>query len=145
MTSEVRNQLELMPSPEGPHVEPVTPSLISQIMRRPTMRHAWNFGQDFSTLQDKQCYDPLGMDNSHWSKIRKGTASPPADERFTKYLDIVQNEFPLIWLCEARGYDFMTLRKHQTNTERENADLREENQFLRRAMALWADSQKAGK
>lgn len=144
MDSKVKQQLELLPEGEFPHVEPVTPELVRSIRRRPTLLAAWNFAQDFAGLEDKQCYGPLGIDASHWSKIRKGLASPPADKRFTDYLDVVRNEFPLIWLCESRGYDFLSMQQHQSDLERENAKLREENRALRQSMRHWAEAQRPG-
>jgi hypothetical protein len=138
MTSENRKQLDLLPSAE-PHVEPMTPELIRSIRKRSTFLGAWNFAVDFAALEDKQVYQPLGIDSAHWSRIRTGRASPPADERFARFLDIVQNEIPLVWLIESRGYDWMSLRKHRSDHERRIAELEDENRNLRRAFALYAD------
>ncbi len=117
MDSENRQQLELLDRSE-PHVEAVTPELIRSIRRRTTFLAAWNFSQDFAGLEDKQCYGPLKIDSSHWTKIRKGNASPPGDERFDRYLDLTRNEIPLIWWVERRGYDWLSLRKHQDDKDR---------------------------
>lgn len=146
MNSEDRHQLELgLPSdakPREPHVEAVTPELIGIIRRKPTLLASWNFAQDFAELEDKEVYEPLQVDSSHWTKIGKGTASPPADERFVRYFDIVKNEFPLIWLAEKRGYDWTTIRKHRSNDQKRIADLEQENRDLKRAMSLWAEAQR---
>lgn len=141
MDSKDRHQLELLPSAE-PHVEPVTPELINSIRRRSTFLAAWNFAQDFAGLEDKQCYQPLGIDSSHWTKIRRGLASPPADERFGRYMDVVHNEIPLIWLVESRGYDWRSLRKHRSDEQRRIAELESENRDLKRSMYLLADAMK---
>ena len=141
MDSESRHQLELLQSAD-PHTEPVTPELIASIRRRATFLRAWNFAQEHAGLEDKQCYTALQIDSSHWTKIRKGLASPPADERFTRYMDVVQNEIPLIWLAESRGYDWLTIRKHQSNEQRRIADLEQENRDLRRAIGLFAEAQR---
>lgn len=142
MDSKTRQQLELLPEGDPPHVEPVTPDLVRSVRRRSTLLSAWNFAQDFAGLEDKQCYGPLGIDASHWSKIRKGLASPPADNRFTDYLDVVRNEIPLIWLCESRGYDFLKMPKHRSDHERRIAELESENRDLKRSMCLLADAMK---
>lgn len=142
MDSEQRHQMELLPTKE-PHVEPVTPDLIRSIKRRTTFLAAWNFAQDFAALEDKQCYSPLGIDSSHWTKIRKGLASPPADARFVRYMDVVRNEIPLVWLVESRGYDWQSLRKHRSDHERRIVELESENRDLRRAMNLWADASRS--
>lgn len=141
MDSKVRQQLDLLPDEtiEEPHVELITPELIQSIRRRKTLLDAWNYAQTFACLEDKQVYGRLQMDASHWGKIRKGNASPPADDRFIRYFDVVKNEFPLVWLCEARGYDFMTLRKHRTSEQRRIAELETENADLRRIVRLQAE------
>lgn len=139
MTSENRKQLDLLLPGAEAHSEPVTPELIRSIRKRSTFLAAWNFAVDFSALEDKQVYQPLGIDSAHWSRIRTGRASPPADERFSRFLDIVQNEIPLVWLIESRGYDWMSLRKHRSDHERRISELEEENRNLRRAFALYAD------
>jgi hypothetical protein len=139
MTSKDRNQLELLPKLQEAHVEPITPELIQAIKRRSTFLSSWNFALDFSGLEDKQVYTQIDIDPSHWSKIRGGRASPPADERFDRYLDIVRNEIPLVWWAEKRGYDWTTIRKHRSAEQREIAELKDENRDLRRAIALFID------
>ena len=141
MTSEARKQLDLLPAAQA-HSEPITPELIRSIRKRPTFLAAWNFAADFSALEDKQIYQPLGIDSSHWSKIRAGRGYPPADERFGRFLDIVQNEIPLVWLVESRGYDWMSLRTHRSDSERRVAELEQEVRDLRRLFALQAEMQK---
>lgn len=117
MDSKDRKQLELLTGRDQPHVEEVTPQFVRLIRNKPTFLSAWNFAAQVSELEDKQIYGPLKLDASHWTKITKGTASPPADERFDRFLDIVQNEIPLIWWIERRGYDFMSLRRHRSELE----------------------------
>lgn len=135
MTSKARNQLELLPSQKA-HVEEVTPDLIARVKRRPTLLSAWNYAQEISCLEDKTVYEALDIDGSHWTKIKKGRASPPADERFVRFFDVIHNEVPLIWLTEACGYDFTTLRKHRSDLERENERLRQKIADQDRAIGL---------
>lgn len=136
MTSKDRKQLELLPSAVA-HTEPVTEELVSRVRRLPTFLHAWNYAQSLSMLEDKTVYTACQIDGSQWTKITKGRASPPGDERFTRFFDVVQNEIPLIWLAEARGYDFMTLRKHfEDDKDRKIAELEEENAAFRKIHGL---------
>ena len=136
MDSEGRHQLELLPARVTPYIEPVSPELIRSIRRRTTLLSAWNYAQDFACLEDKQCYGPLSIDGSHWSKIRKGLASPPAEERFSHYVDGCENEIVLIWLAESRCYDWTTIRKHQDDKDREIATLKQEKADLERSLQL---------
>lgn len=140
MTSKPRQQLELLPSQKA-HVEEVTPDLIARVKRRPTLRHAWNYAQEISCLEDKTVYEALEIDGSHWTKIKKGRASPPADESFVRFMDVVQNEIPLIWLAEKRGYDWSTIRPHRSDLERENERLRQELAERDRSITLFLELQ----
>jgi hypothetical protein len=135
MDSKDRQQLELLPPRAEPHVEPVTPELIQIIKRRRGFVSAWNFAQEFSGLEDKEVYVPLGIDASHWNKIGNGSASPPG-RVFNAYLDLVRNEIPLIWWAESRGWDWTTIRRHRSNEQRRIAELEAENQDLKRAFVL---------
>lgn len=135
MSSKVRTQLELLPS-ELAHIEEVTPELVARVRTKPTFLRAWNYAQDVSCLEDKTVYSALNIDASHWTKIKKGNGSPPADERFTRFFDVVKNDIPLIWLAEARGYDFLTMRRHRSSLERENEELKKEIADRDRALAL---------
>lgn len=44
------------------------------------------------------------------------------------------NDAPLLWMAHASGYDLHAMRRRETETERENRLLREENAALRRAL-----------
>lgn len=140
MDSKSRKQLELLTGRDQPHVEEVTPQLVRVIKNKPTLLSAWNFAAQFSELEDKQIYGPLGIDPSHWTKITKGTASPPADDRFLQFMDVVGNDFPLIWLAEARGWDWLTIRKHRSNLERENEALKEDLAAHKRTIQLLVEA-----
>jgi hypothetical protein len=135
MDSKDRQQLELLPQRQAPHVESITPELIRIIRRRKGFVDAWNFAQEFAALDNKQVYGPLGIDASHVTKIRNESASPPG-YAFNPYLDVVGNEIPLIWWIESRGYDWLTLRKHRSNEQRRIAELESENADLKRAFTL---------
>jgi hypothetical protein len=135
MDSKHRQQLELLPPRASPHVEPVTEELIKIIRRRKDFVSAWNFGQELSGLENKEIYGTLGIDASHVTKIRNGTASPPG-YAFNTYLDLVQNEVPLIWWAESRGYDWTTIRKHRSAEQRVIAEQQQEIAELKRALGL---------
>jgi len=143
MTSKDRKQLELLPERVSPHVEPLTPELIQMIRRRKDFVDAWNFAQDFAALDNKQVYDVLDVDPSHVTKIQKQRASPPG-RVFNSYLDLVGNEFPLIWWAESRGYDWTTIRKHRSAEQRHIAALQQENADLKRALSLVVGHARSG-
>lgn len=144
MDSEKRQQLELLESRQGPHAEPVTPELIRSIRLRRSFLAAWIFAQDFAALEHKQCYEPLGIDSSHWTKIRNGSGSPPA-KSFNSYLDLVRNEIPLIWWAESRGYDWLSIRKHRSADQRRIAELEREIADRDRTIGLMMQHTRSGR
>lgn len=68
--------------------------------------------------KDKQVYDELGIDAGHWTRIARGEAHFPVD-KLSALMDLCGNESPLIWLTNHRGYDPRSLRKLETETERQ--------------------------
>jgi|SRR6185312_5305245 len=73
---------------------------------------------------DKQIYDALNIDASHWTRITRGDAHFPV-HKLTDLMDLCGNEAPLIWLTHARGYDPRSLRKLESETERHLREARE--------------------
>jgi hypothetical protein len=125
MTSKDRKQMELLAERVEPHVEPLTPQLIGIIRRQKSFVDAWNFAQKFAALENKEVYDVLSVDPSHVTKIQAGRASPPG-KVFNSYLDLVGNEFPLVWWAESRGYDWLSIRKHRSAEQRRIAELEQQ-------------------
>jgi hypothetical protein len=125
-------QMDLLPKslPSPPDVS------VSTIVRRPTLLRAIHLAAEVSGLEDKEIYGPLDIDASHWTRIKSGAAHFPADERFLNYMDVVNNEIPLIWIAEKRGYDWASIRKHRSHLERENEKLRNEIADRDRALSL---------
>jgi hypothetical protein len=141
MDSKDRKQLDLLGGRgREPHVEEVTPQLIRSIARKPTLLDAWNMACADSGLQDKEIYGPLKIDQSHWGKIAKNNASPPADHRFVQFMDVVGSEYPLIWLAEKRGYDFLSMRKHRSDLERQLEEKEKEIAAHKRTIQLLVEA-----
>ena len=109
---------------------------VEAIRRRPTLSRAICLSLEVSNLEDKEIYGELDLDASAFTRIKKGTAWLPQDERFNRFMDVVHNEIPLIWLAESRGYDWSTIRKHRSNLERENERLKQELADRDRLLAL---------
>lgn len=125
-------QIDLLPKPKP---EPVDLP-IELIIRRPTFISAAHLAMDASGLEDKQISGQLDLDAGAFSRIRKGTAWLPQDERFTRFFDVVHNHVLFFWLGEKLGYDTKTFRKHRNATERELERTRQENADLRRLLGL---------
>lgn len=84
---------------------------------------------------DKQVYSALEIDAGHWTRIVRGEAHFPID-KLSALMDLCGNESPLIWLVNARGYDPASLRRLESETERELRETREELEKLRGERAV---------
>lgn len=127
------NQLDLLARRKKARVENVP---IDMIRRRPTLIRACHLAMEVAGLEDKEIYGELDLDAGAFSRIRKGTAWLPQDERFVRFLDLIQNDIPLIWLAEKRGFDWSTIRPHRSDLERENERLRQEIADRDRSLSL---------
>ncbi|WP_229011577.1 hypothetical protein [Paraburkholderia gardini] len=74
---------------------------------------------------DKEIYSALDIDAGHWSRMHRGEAHFPVD-KLCALMDLAGNEAPMLWLVQSRGYDLYSLRRQETELERENRLLKEE-------------------
>lgn len=101
-----------------PAMQAVDPSLI---YRQPTFTKALHLCQTLSGKDDGQFYGVGGVvkDQAQWSRImgQAGSANFPQD-KLNLFMDVAENEAPMLWLLHSRGYDITTLRHVETETER---------------------------
>lgn len=82
---------------------------------------------------DKQLSMLLGVDKaqfSRWQNGQEGVNWP----KLKKLMDTCGNHAPLLWMNHDSGYDLYAMRQRETETERQNRILREENAALRRVL-----------
>jgi len=90
-------------------------------------------------LEPKQVMDALknadgkAMDKAQWSRWASG-AEGIVWPKFIALMDVCGNDAPLLWMLHARGYDLHSLRKRETELERDLRRAREENAALRRVL-----------
>lgn len=82
---------------------------------------------------DKELQLALGVDKAQFSRWHSG-AEGILWPKLERLMDHCGNDVPVLWQLHARGYDLHSLRKLETETERENRQLREENAALRRVL-----------
>lgn len=73
---------------------------------------------------DKELQAELGVDKaqfSRWQSGQEGIIWP----KFAKLMDICGNDAPLLWMLYRRGYDLNSLRKRESEMERQIRELRE--------------------
>lgn len=84
-------------------------------------------------LEPKQVQAELKTDKAQWSRWESG-AEGIVWPKFEALMDLCGNEAPLLWMAQARGFDLASMRKRESETQRENRLLREENAALRRVL-----------
>jgi hypothetical protein len=121
---------------------PAAPCLPAEVIRKPTILKAIEYGQECAGLAEKQVYDHLGWKKEVWSRIFTADTKNPAffdARRLVPFMDLCGNDAPLIWLAHKRGYDWSTIRTYQTGLERENFELRQQLAEKDRALKVAAD------
>lgn len=82
---------------------------------------------------DKQLQQKIGVDKaqfSRWLSGQEGVIWP----KLERLMDACGNDAPVLWMLHQRNFDLNSLRRLETQVERENRLLREENAALRRAL-----------
>lgn len=83
---------------------------------------------------DKELQHAMGVDKAQFSRWMAGTEGI-VWPKFIKLMDTCGNDAPLLWMLHQRGYDLHSVRRLESETERQNRLLREENAALRRVLA----------
>lgn len=83
---------------------------------------------------DKELQQMLDADKAQFSRWLSGTEGIlwPKLERL---MDACGNDTPILWMLHKRGYDLHSLRRLESETEKQNRLLREENAALRRVLS----------
>lgn len=82
---------------------------------------------------DKVLQMELGVDKAQFSRWQSGSEGV-VWPKLEKLMDTCGNDAPLLWMLHQRGYDLHAMRKRETETERENRELREQVAALRRVL-----------
>lgn len=104
-----------------------------EITREKTLGGAIGLCAKAAGYEGKQVQDFLRTDKAQFSRWEAGTEGV-IWPKLTALMDVCGNDAPLLWMVHARGYDLHAMRKLETETERENRLLREENAALRRVL-----------
>jgi hypothetical protein len=114
----------------------VTPQEVS---REKTLGGAINLCAKAAGLEPKQVQDALKSDRaqfSRWTDDKEGILWP----KLSALMDECGNDAPLLWMLHTRGYDLSSLRRHETELERQNRLLREENEMLKHDKRVLAEA-----
>jgi hypothetical protein len=81
----------------------------------------------------KQVIDGIHLDKaqlSRWESGQEGVIWP----KFRALMDFCGNDAPLLWMLHDRGYDLHSIRKTESETEKQLRIAQEENAALRRVL-----------
>ena len=82
---------------------------------------------------DKELQLALNVDKAQFSRWQSG-AEGVVWPKLERLMDHCGNDAPVLWMAHARDFDLHAMRLRESETERENRELREENTALRRAL-----------
>jgi len=108
----------------------VTPQ---EVARETTLGGAISLCAKAAGLEPKEVQALLKTDKAQWSRWESG-AEGVVWPKFAALMDACGNDAPVLWMLNARGYDLHSLRRRESETERENRLLREEVTALRRVL-----------
>lgn len=81
-------------------------------------------------VMDAVRVDGKPLDKAQWSRWESG-GEGIIWPKFTALMDFCGNDAPLLWMNASRGYDLASMRRRETELERELRLSREENAQLR--------------
>jgi plasmid maintenance system antidote protein VapI len=81
----------------------------------------------------KEVQADLSLDKAQFSRWHSGQEGVTVPKLFS-LMDYCGNDAPLMWLNHARNWDLHSMRRVETETERLNRMLREENAALKRIL-----------
>lgn len=104
-----------------------------EVMRKASLGGAIELCLEVAGLEPKQLQADLKLDKaqfSRWVSGQEGVVWP----KLAALMDRCGNDAPLLWMNHDRGWDLHAMRRMESETERQNRLLREENAALRRVL-----------
>lgn len=105
-----------------------------EVMRKKSLGQSIDLCLEVAGLEPKQVMASLKLDKaqfSRWQSGQEGVTWPKLDA----LMDHCGNDAPLLWMVQARGFDLVSLRRVESELERQLRVSREENAALRRVLA----------
>lgn len=102
---------------------------VHEIAREKTLGGAISLCAKAAGLEGKQVQDALKTDKAQWSRWESG-AEGIVWPKFAALMDLCGNEAPLLWMNCQRGFDLSSLRRKETEVERELREARERIELL---------------
>lgn len=104
-----------------------------EIVRKRTLGAAIELCMEYGGKDEKAVQHDLKLDKAQMSRWKSG-AEGVIWPKLSGLQAYCGNDAPVLWMLHQSGYDLHSVRRRETETERENRLLREENAALRRAL-----------
>jgi hypothetical protein len=89
-----------------------------EISREKTLGGAIGLCAKAAGYEPKQVQDAIKADKAQWSRWESGQEGI-VWPKFVALMDFCGNDAPLLWMLHARGYDLSSLRRQESELERE--------------------------
>lgn len=107
---------------------------VAEVARKATFGGAIDLCLEVAGLEPKAVQADLKLDKaqfSRWASGQEGVTWP----KLQALMDFCGNDVPVLWMLHKRGFDLHSVRRVETELQRENRLLREENAAFRRILA----------
>lgn len=98
---------------------------IDELERKPSLGAALVYCMELAGFDMDKEVPINGLDKAQFSRWKNGTEGIKW-QKFEELMDGCGNDAPLLWMLGRRGYDLHSLRRKESETERENRLLREQ-------------------
>lgn len=109
---------------------PVTPD---EVQRERSLGGAIDLCAKAAGKEPKELQIVCRADKAQWSRWTSGSEGI-VWPKFRALMDECGNHAPVLWMLHDLGYDLHSLRRRETELERENRQLREERDALKRVL-----------
>lgn len=116
---------------------------IQEIQREKSLGGAIGLCVKAAGLEPKEVMSDLKMDKAQWSRWESGQEGV-IFPKLQAVMDFCGNDAPLLWMNMARGYDLASIRKQETELERELRVAREEVAQLRHDKRVLVEALRGG-
>lgn len=107
---------------------------LEEVMRKQTLGASIELCAELGGFAlDKELQVQLGVDKAQFSRWQSGTEGI-LWPKLRKLMLHCGNDAPVLWQLHQCGYDLRSVRRVESELERQNRTLREENAALRRVM-----------
>ena len=107
---------------------------VDEVARKREFGQAITLCYDAAGLVPKQVLGKMRADKaqlSRWESGEEGVRWP----KLAALMDICGNDVPVLWMAHQRGFDLHSMRRRESELERQLRLVREENAALRRVLA----------